>query len=365
MIEKSDIKVRSDGLPLFDWIARNKNNSVFVVNEDDCFYDLESVLEQAKQKKLIIHCRDCVGPISTIQMEEKFVHLISSNRTSDDLFFVSVNHYPELENFKNYFYFPEYHAYYYSMYQNPILDDSVLNKKFLSLNKREDISRQLLYMKFYDSNLLVDSYFSYLGEDTCWGELNQFHQWDYNYQLLTEWNPEIASWKIPPTKYVRIEDDQLLSLYETQRKNPALDPTWMPNVHWYQTSFCSVICETGTSANKPNFSEKTFRSIMQGHPFVIVGATNSISMLKNLGFDTFDDIIDHGYDQIDDFFWRQMKAFESIDRIASESYQTLHDLKKHLLPRRIFNIENYKRLNKEMLIKQELILEKVKQFVQS
>lgn len=47
------------------------------------------------------------------------------------------------------------------------------------------------------------------------------------------------------------------------------------------------------------FSEKIFRAIQVPRPWVLSGATGSVARLRSLGFDVFDDYIDHSYDKHD------------------------------------------------------------------
>ena len=47
-------------------------------------------------------------------------------------------------------------------------------------------------------------------------------------------------------------------------------------------------------------SEKTWKPIMVGHPFIMVGNKNNLKFLKDLGYKTFDKWIDESYDDIED-----------------------------------------------------------------
>lgn len=358
------IKTKTFDLPLFQWANQQDRNKWIVIDETTLLCQQE-LLKDTVGKKLLVHCCDAVSPFFQEQHQE-FINFLSSTRTDDDFIFVSVNNYSEFQKFKNYFYYPEYHAYYYPMYDDNQIDDTVLDKKFFSLNKREDPSRQLLYIKFYHDNLLESSYFSYLGENNNYQNLYSSDNWDSNWQMLVSNLPSIANWLHPTNKYLKIHNDQSLDLYCGTNNHYNSDPTWFPDNHWYQTSFCSIICETGPTAHKPNFSEKTFRAIMQGHPIILIGAANSIGMLRELGFDMYDDIIDHNYDTIsNDPYARQMSAFESIDKISRYSLEELHQIKISLWERRMNNIKNYQRLYNQMLSKHNLIFEKIKQHVQS
>jgi hypothetical protein len=67
----------------------------------------------------------------------------------------------------------------------------------------------------------------------------------------------------------------------------------------YRDSYVNVITET--SYVDKFFSEKTFKPILAKQFFVIIAGKGSINVLKELGFDTYDDIIDHDrYDKSPD-----------------------------------------------------------------
>jgi hypothetical protein len=59
-----------------------------------------------------------------------------------------------------------------------------------------------------------------------------------------------------------------------------------------KNTYFSVITETGS------LSEKTFKMLFYGHPFILVGDCYSLAFLKQLGYKTFDCIFDESYDQI-------------------------------------------------------------------
>jgi hypothetical protein len=67
-------------------------------------------------------------------------------------------------------------------------------------------------------------------------------------------------------------------------------------------------------------SEKTTKAMFAERMFVAVGAQNYLRGLRDLGFSTFDNIIDTSYDTIADDVDRYAKAFEQIKRLANMDY---------------------------------------------
>jgi len=67
-------------------------------------------------------------------------------------------------------------------------------------------------------------------------------------------------------------------------------------------SWLTVVSEAHyfTAAETGFLSEKTFKPIACGHPFIIYGAKFSLQRIKELGYKTFEPFIDESYDNLDD-----------------------------------------------------------------
>ena len=65
--------------------------------------------------------------------------------------------------------------------------------------------------------------------------------------------------------------------------------------HYYQTRI-SIVSETTQNEWFP--TEKTYKSLMLGHPFVVYGGQHSLAKIRALGFETFGQAIDETYDTI-------------------------------------------------------------------
>lgn len=66
------------------------------------------------------------------------------------------------------------------------------------------------------------------------------------------------------------------------------------NIDAYQNSYIHLITES--HIERPSYiSEKTWKSISNGQLFIMLGGVNTISDLRLLGVDCFDDYIDHDY----------------------------------------------------------------------
>ena len=85
---------------------------------------------------------------------------------------------------------------------------------------------------------------------------------------------------------------------------------------YYQETFFSVVSETTFYENVPFLSEKIFKTIAMGHPFILVGSPNTLQYLKKLGYKTFAPHINEHYDSIEDHGDRAIAIVDEIERIC-------------------------------------------------
>jgi hypothetical protein len=129
--------------------------------------------------------------------------------------------------------------------------------------------------------------------------------------------------------FTRINDDLILkeSQFKTllQNQSTFLNQNYRDNkipngvdrvgpefvTNFLQESFVYVITETVGEYPYPYFSEKTWKAIICGVPFMLVGAQHSIKALKEFGFQTFDRWWSEDYDC-------QLYVADRIESIASE-----------------------------------------------
>jgi hypothetical protein len=89
----------------------------------------------------------------------------------------------------------------------------------------------------------------------------------------------------------------------------------------YTDSYCHIVMETHFDADQSGgafLTEKTFKPIKHGQPFVIVGAPGSLQALRDLGYRTFDHAIDPSYDLETDNTRRWQKILGAIQRIKDQ-----------------------------------------------
>ena len=99
------------------------------------------------------------------------------------------------------------------------------------------------------------------------------------------------------------------------------------NSHWmfvpehYSDSYCYLVLETFFDADGSNgcfISEKVFKPIRHGQPFVVFGTPYTLQTLRKLGYRTYDYAIDNSYDNIEDNTERFKCAVESVKKIKQQ-----------------------------------------------
>jgi len=92
-------------------------------------------------------------------------------------------------------------------------------------------------------------------------------------------------------------------------------------------SLLYLVTETVYTGRRHHLTEKTFKPIAMGMPFVIVGTQGSLEYLRSYGFRTFENIWDESYDMAGDDvrIERIASLLRSLDELPIESKQHLFE----------------------------------------
>ena len=88
----------------------------------------------------------------------------------------------------------------------------------------------------------------------------------------------------------------------------------------FENSYLNVILETHLDCDQSGgvfLTEKTFKPIKHCQPFIMFGAVGTIQHLRNMGYRTFDHVIDHSYDLIEDNTKRWNLACQEFERLMA------------------------------------------------
>lgn len=135
-----------------------------------------------------------------------------------------------------------------------------------------------------------------------------------------------GSWiqhRVEPTWRSHIDQDcQRIS---NQLPLPALDNTvefTQTDVNFYLNSYLGIVTDTFFD-NGVFLSEKVFNAINYQQLFFYIGYHGSLRYLRNQGYQTFDDIIDTSYDEIQEPGARLVAARQSLINFLSQSEKTI------------------------------------------
>ena len=116
----------------------------------------------------------------------------------------------------------------------------------------------------------------------------------------------------------------------------------------YRATSFSIVCETHFINDILFVSEKVWKPIANGHPFVIVGAPATLAYLRSLGFQTFTPIIDEYYDALIDNGERMQALFAVIDHLGALDDNRRAAMLDQMQPVLEHNVEHLRQLRSPM-----------------
>ena len=112
-------------------------------------------------------------------------------------------------------------------------------------------------------------------------------------------------------------------------------------------SWFSIISEASFGENQCFISEKTFKPLVVGHPFIVYGNRYSMEYLKEMGYKTFHPWIDETYDKLDT--WQRLDAIilaiKKVKALTPEQklewFQGMTDILEHNIEMMARNGDEY------------------------
>jgi len=126
-------------------------------------------------------------------------------------------------------------------------------------------------------------------------------------------------------KYQKLRDQKLIPIPDP---NP-INVTTVRNLYHdaYQASYVHVITES-LVRDSVFISEKTWKSVASGQIFFMVGGLGTVSYLRDIGVDVFDDVIDHSYDLDLDWVNRINRMHDSLGQLMQQDLPTIYEQTK-------------------------------------
>jgi hypothetical protein len=117
----------------------------------------------------------------------------------------------------------------------------------------------------------------------------------------------------------------------------------------YTNSYFNIVLETHFDADSSGgafLTEKTFKPVKHGQPFVIVGAPGTLAILRRLGYRTFDSVLDNSYDTILNNTQRWLAIRSLIESIKHNPQRLFNACVDDVLHnQRLFAASKYNRVN--------------------
>lgn len=183
-------------------------------------------------------------------------------------------------------FFPYFYLQTYTILKNYIVDSDLNNditpdKKFLCLNRRMYHHKFKIIEELFNRGLLDDTRFSWVDNKSTKNFLNK--------KLIEYLKIDINNFKA-----IQLVNDVMygseLSVHE--------EFLYTINPNWYRKSKVNIITETFLNQLEIHITEKTWKAIYLGIPFVIYASKNHLKTLKGMGFKTFNSVINEEYDNI-------------------------------------------------------------------
>lgn len=107
---------------------------------------------------------------------------------------------------------------------------------------------------------------------------------------------------------------------------------WLSNFAEMMDSLIYVPTETVFFGDRQHLTEKTFKPIALGMPFILVAAARSLEYLRSYGFLTFGDIWDESYDHETDDLCRLQKIADLLSSIDNMTPREKHSIWQSCIP---------------------------------
>lgn len=173
--------------------------------------------------------------------------------------------------------------------------------KFLCLNRNIRQHRDIIYKKLKDnSNCLIT-----------------YKQRGINSPLENDWSLlDYRNWHNSNKEYL------------TNTKNLLVAS------ELYNQCCFSLVTETRTTLPFDFVTEKTTQCFIALHPALYVSNKDHVDILRDWGFDLFDDIFDHSYDKVEDHEKRIDVLLDDNKDVLDKGFEMTENIKKRLLSNR-------------------------------
>ena len=209
-----------------------------------------------------------------------------------------------------------------SSYQNviPVTDKNFNSTKtFISLNRHSRPHRIVVLSYLFGRGYDQLGCITYLGQEqpnvTHFDNLLDGIPWKFDEHHASARNAMITGYKkFYNNKSLLVDNYQIYNRINDNvtNFNQSLKPK-------YQNSFVEIVTESSFSAPGFMLTEKTLNSIYGCNFPIILSGVGAVQHFRELGFDMFDDIVDHNYDTISNPIDRIISAIDDNKKLLLDS----------------------------------------------
>tara|TARA_Y100001963_G_C6784183_1_gene451623 strand:- start:941 stop:2269 length:1329 start_codon:yes stop_codon:yes gene_type:complete len=339
-----DLQNRKTSIIFFDE-DRSSINNLYIEEESEDWDILDEFVDKYNIDYDLI---SIVGPDKYLLKEDE--NLVNNKGVT----FMNFQHQAAYQNFYNLKYFSNFKGIVKS--SKPFLKQ----KKFMCPNNssrpwRSDIFTFLNFKGYIDDGYVsygnyypVTEQHSEFGVSERKGYEEDFYSLDYDKNII-----ENALNKTPKVIDYKKNWDKDLEGNIGTIINPSL----------YLNSYFSIITETDFDMNwKPisinHITEKTIKTFLSCHPFILCGPYKSLEVLRDWGFKTFHPFIDETYDTIKDPDERMNLIKIEIGKLCDKSLLELDEWYWQMEKILIYNHNHVKRHSKNQILNLIELMEK-------
>jgi hypothetical protein len=191
--------------------------------------------------------------------------------------------------------------------------------KFLFLNGRARPHRKYIWERLRQENILEQSIWTML--DPRPGRHHNFVLWEADINLMSRPNPIRRldpKYEVPAYRDVKVNIDAPTRQFI---KHEMFENTWGEvylQAEPYIDSYFSLVTETVVEYSGSFRTEKIVKPIAQAHPWICAANPGFYRDIRNLGFQTFNSLLDESFDQIDHAQDRMERIVQVVKDLCSQ-----------------------------------------------
>lgn len=235
---------------------------------------------------------------------------------------------------------PEFYGTYHDFFQyhQPVnilecTDETKIKTHYLCLNKRLMRPRIIISHYLDVKKLLRKGHLSFIAENDqrAYPDLVLYQQYIDELSDKYPWvcNTQIIKKESLPYKTTTRPDGSptILDIIDKNYEGGG----WLTLSKAYEEIFVDVLVESFYTLQGSNiFTEKVFKPMYHGRPFLILGAPGTLTRLRELGFKTFGNWFDESYDLPGDPMDRALKIAVEVEKICQLPIPLIRDMFKSM-----------------------------------